>query len=210
MSAGLRIDHVIMAVTDLDSAGNRLLADFGLASVTGGRHVGHGTANRIVPLGPDYLELIAVIHPGEAASSPFGKVVADAAAGGDRLMGWVLATDQLEEVAARLGLTPTTITRARPDGIELRWRVAGVEAAMADPSLPFFLVFELDPELHPGRAHADHRVHPAGIAWLEVGADPERLTRWLGPHDLPLRVVEGSPGPRALGIATSDGDLVIR
>jgi len=61
------IDHVVMAVRDLDDAGDRLLRDHGLASVPGGRHARWGTANRIVPLGEDYIELIGVVDGEQAA-----------------------------------------------------------------------------------------------------------------------------------------------
>ena len=61
MGAGLRIDHVLYAVRDLDEAASRLATEWGLATSDGGRHPGHGTANRIVPLGSDYIELIAIV-----------------------------------------------------------------------------------------------------------------------------------------------------
>src|SRR5687767_15772991 len=44
-------------------------ARHGLASVDGGRHRDFGTANRIIPLGSTYLELVAVVDPGAAARS---------------------------------------------------------------------------------------------------------------------------------------------
>src|SRR4051794_41286944 len=66
------IDHVIYAVDDLDTAGAALFDREGLASVPGGRHEGWGTANRIVPLGESYLELIAVVDVEEAEQSEFG------------------------------------------------------------------------------------------------------------------------------------------
>jgi hypothetical protein len=56
----MRIDHVLYAVSNLDDAAARWAADFGLRSVPGGVHPRWGTANRIVPLGGAYLELIGV------------------------------------------------------------------------------------------------------------------------------------------------------
>src|SRR5438132_3854521 len=72
----LDLDHVLIAVADLASAGREIETRHGLASVEGGRHPGWGTANRIVPLGEAYLELIAVSDEAEAAQSPFGSWVA--------------------------------------------------------------------------------------------------------------------------------------
>ena len=75
-SAGvLAIDPVIVLVEDLDAAARRYDEHKGLGSVPGGRHPGHGTANRIVPLGGSYLELMAVVDRVEADSSPLGRWV---------------------------------------------------------------------------------------------------------------------------------------
>ena len=58
---GLELDHVLIAVDVLDEAGRWIEERHGLTSIQGGRHTGWGTANRIVPLGGSYLELIAVV-----------------------------------------------------------------------------------------------------------------------------------------------------
>lgn len=71
----LAIDHVIVPVENLDAAARRYYDQWGLASVSGGRHPGHGTANRIVPLGSSYIELMAVVDRVEADSSPLGSWV---------------------------------------------------------------------------------------------------------------------------------------
>ena len=63
-------------VADLAAAGRELEARHGLASIEGGRHAGYGTANRIVPLGESYLELVTVADEAKAARSPFGSWVA--------------------------------------------------------------------------------------------------------------------------------------
>ena len=75
----LELDHVALAVTDLDLAGATLRDGLGLASYAGGAHRSGATANRIVPLdGGAYLELIQVIDAIAAASDPFGARVARA------------------------------------------------------------------------------------------------------------------------------------
>ena len=66
----LALDHVIVTVHELDAAARRYHEEHGLGSVPGGRHAGHGTGNRIVPLGTSYIELMAVVDGDEAASSP--------------------------------------------------------------------------------------------------------------------------------------------
>src|SRR3569833_1119571 len=101
----MRIDHVIYATRDLDAAAARMENDLGLAVVEGGRHDGMGTRNKIVPLGGGYLELLAVTDPDEAAGSDLGAaLLARLDAVGDGLLGWAVAVDDVDPIAARLSL----------------------------------------------------------------------------------------------------------
>src|SRR5215213_9383959 len=68
----LAIDHIVVPVSDLDRAAAEVEARYGLASVEGGRHPAWGTANRIVPLGDAYVELVAVADPKTAHRATFG------------------------------------------------------------------------------------------------------------------------------------------
>ena len=61
----LELSQVIYGVRDLDAATQRLHA-LGLNVLDGGRHPGLGTANRIIPLGSAYLELLGVVDETEA------------------------------------------------------------------------------------------------------------------------------------------------
>ena len=61
------LDHVVVAVADLEQAAAVFLERYGLASYEGGRHAGLGTANRIVPLGREYVELLGVVDHEAAA-----------------------------------------------------------------------------------------------------------------------------------------------
>src|SRR5712691_10167152 len=112
----LELDHVPIAVADLATAGREIEARHGLASIEGGRHPGWGTANRIVPLGTTYLELVAVVDAAEAAGSDFGRRVAGAVSDVARPLGWVVRTDELEKTARRLGLSVGAGSRALADG----------------------------------------------------------------------------------------------
>ncbi len=143
-----------------------------------------------MPLGEAYLELVAVIDPVQAARSVFGRWAAAAAPG--RPMGWALRTDDLDAVAARLGLAVAEGSRAAPDGRVLRWDTAGLEQAAAEPYLPFFIEWAEGTEL-PGRVALTHPHGPARIAGLRLSGDPERLSEWLGGHTLPIAVSAGAP-----------------
>jgi hypothetical protein len=192
----MRIDHVLYATRDLDATAARLEAQHGLTATGGGRHTGIGTENRIVPLGPGYLELIAVADQAEAERSPLGIALAQRiAARGEGLMGWVVAVDDVVAEAARTGAELSTIER---DG--LRARLAGVATAMAEPTLPFFI------QRDPGIADPGEGGDAGGIAWVEVAGDPLRLRAWLGETELPVRVSDGDPAVLAVGI----GDRILR
>ncbi len=128
----LELDHVLIAVVDLAAAAHEFEVEHGLASIEGGRHPGWGTANRIVPLGRSYLELVAIVDEDEAAESDFGHWVAAVdAESGSRPFGWAVRTNDLNEVAQRLGLNIEGGSRVTPEGEEVRWRAAGLEQPAA-------------------------------------------------------------------------------
>jgi hypothetical protein len=180
------LDHVLIAVDDLEAAAKEVEERYELASVEGGRHQGFGTANRIVPLGESYLELVAVVDHVEAAASWFGSWVG----GGERprLLGWCVRTDELDAVAERLGLTIADGSRARPDGTVVRWRMAGLERSAEEPSLPFFIEWGAGTP-YPGGALAQ----AATIDELQARGDRDRIAQWIGGANIPLSVSEGDP-----------------
>jgi hypothetical protein len=205
----LRLDHAGYAVRDLDEAAVRFREAFGLDSVEGGRHVGLGTTNRIVPLGPHYLELIGVVDRPEAEANAFGRSVIERTAEGDGWLLVVVSSDDVEAEAKRLGLEVRAGARARPDGSEVQWRMAGIDDPRREPWMPFFITWEIPDELYPGRQRAGHGVRVRGISWVEVAGDAERLDTWLGGAEVPLRVTDGDPGIHRVAIETFDGELVI-
>jgi hypothetical protein len=206
----MEIDHVVYGVRDLEEAASRIRDEFGLASAPGGRHPGWGTGNRIVPLGRNYVELLAAVDRDEAEGSTLGQSLLAAVADGDRFLVWCVSTDEVNGVAARLDLRVTDGSRERPDGTVLRWRSAGLERALAEPSLPFFIRWDVPEDLHPGRMEADHVARPQGIEWLEIGGDALRLNEWLDGSELPIRVIGGPPGVLAVGIAAQPDEIVLR
>jgi hypothetical protein len=204
----VRIDHIILAVADLEQAARDLRARTGLAAVPGGTHPDWGTANAIVPLGAAYLELVTVADPGVAAGTAFGRAVA--AAGDGALAGWAVGVDDVEGVAARLRVELRRGRRAVAGGGTLSWAMAGADEALGR-GLPFFLRWD-DAASNPARAAAPHDVAPAGIAWVEVGGDRAALEAWLGgPPAFDVRVArdDGPPGLRRAAIALRDGGEIV-
>jgi hypothetical protein len=205
----LELDHVLFAVSDLDAAARELEARHGLVSVEGGRHAGWGTANRIVPLGEAYIELITVLDPAEARGSAFGRWVADGMqARPAQPLGWVARTEELDGVAGRLGLQASAGSRAGRDSRTLSWRLAGVEEAAAEPSLPFFVEWGEGTPL-PGRTPVAHPAGAVRVARLELSGDAGRVRAWLGAQSLPFTVREGDPAVTAVAVATDAGEVIL-
>jgi hypothetical protein len=206
----IALDHVILGAPDVDAVAARLESEHRLPSVAGGRHAGLGTENRIVPLGDAYLELMGVADRDEAAANPMGRWVLDHVRAGESYLGWCVRTDDLDGVCARLGLEAQPMSRTRPDGVELRWRLAGLERAIADPALPFFIEWDVPEDELPGRAGGETQAAGARIAAVEVGADAGALADWLSDEVATVRVVDGPPGVHAVAVAGAAGAEVVR
>ena len=143
----------------------------------------------IAPLGSDYVELLAVV---------------DEPVGSETVLGGPCSSSRPPATGGSRSVSPTTTSRPPPPGSgsraarlpdpsrrqEVRWRGAGIEERGEDLWLPFFISWDVPPELHPGAAPAGHRVDAVGIAWVEVGGDEGRLRDWLGGADAPIRVVD--------------------
>jgi hypothetical protein len=204
----LELGQVVLGVRDLEAATRHMEAE-GFAVQDGGVHPGLGTANRIVPLGGQYLELLGVVDEPLASSSWYGRALLDRIADGDRLVRWSLRTDRIEEIAGPLELIPERRSRMRPDGRPLHWRAAGLQTAAEHGWLPFFMQWE-DAADFPGALPARHPNGAHAVAWLELSTpDPERLHRWLSGGEAPLRLTEGAPGLHRVGVATREGELVL-
>ena len=203
----VRIDHVLLASGDIEESADRLLSRYGLESVRGGEHPQWGTGNRIVPLGGQYLEIIGVTDPARAAGTDLGRWVAASSSEGDALAGFMVEPDDFEATCARLLLAQTPGARTLPDGTSLSWRLAGLSEAITQ-GLPCFITWD-------GRGGAlgglDHDPPPddTGIAWVEVGGDPDVLREWVGGDVDALQLVGGAPGIRRLAVRTASQTVIL-
>ena len=204
----LELGQVILGVRDLDAATRRMEA-LGFTVLDGGVHPGLGTANRVIPLGRQYLELLGVVDRGLAEAQWYGQALLARIAGGDRLVRWSLRTDQIETVAGRLGLVPERRRRIRPDGRPLTWQAAGLREAAMESWPPFFMQWD-DPADFPGALPARHANGARGVAWLEVATpDAARLERLRAGFEAPVRLVTGPPGLGRVAIVTTEGELIL-
>jgi hypothetical protein len=198
----LKIDHVLLAVPELDTAARVLMFGHGLDSYEGGRHPGWGTANRIVPLGESYLELITVVDEVQADASSFGRWIAEASRHKGNALGWCVRPADLSATASRLGLAVEHGARQRPDGTTVEWCIAGLEEAARRPYLPFFIGWR-DPATFPGRTERP----AASLRSIEVECEPSELETWLGPHALPLKQRPGDGRVAAVVFAGARGPV---
>lgn len=198
------LDHVIFAVTDLHLAARELLEEHGLASLPGGRHPAWGTANRVVPMGGSYLELVEVVDPQVAAQSGFGRWVAAARTddGGFRPLGWAVRTDDLASVCQRLGLSASGGSRQTDAGQVLDWTLAGVEQAAAEPCLPFFIQWGSETPL-PGTTPVRHPAGESKISRVCVSGDSKRLAGWLADGALPVTTTSGPPAVVSIDVVSA-------
>lgn len=213
----VRFDHVQIAVLDLDAAASRLRHEHGLEALPGGRHPGRGTANMIVPLGDDYLELIAVVDPAETALVKTSQRVTRAVDRGETFAAWAVATDDLDAMRAylrRQGFDLPAVTpgaRRRPDGVQLAWRMQELVRDAVRSPLPFLIEWKLAPELYPGAAPAAHRGRVRRVAGVRLAdPDPDAVApklRAVLDDDVRFTVERGEPGVVGIALDTVDGEV---
>lgn len=121
------LDHVIVAVRDLDAATRCYQAMLGLEPSWRGEHPGAGTANVLFRLENTYVELLAPDGEGPFA----GLLRARLEAEGEGMIGLSFGTSDLEAtVAAMASLEPGPVEagsgRDNSSGAERRWRRATI------------------------------------------------------------------------------------
>lgn len=173
------IDHLVIAVADLDAAAAELERAVGLRAGGGGRHERFGTFNRLAWLGDTYLELIGVWDEALAATSWIGAPTLAVLAAGGGLATFALASDDLAADVERLrghGATledPQLGERTRPDGRVVRWSITA--PPRLGPAEPPFLIehdvsaAEWTPGERAARAAEAHRMGaPVQLEVLEL------------------------------------------
>lgn len=145
----MRFDHLVIAVRDLDAASERFRA-LGFEVRPGGAHPGQGTHNAIIRFGLDYIELLAIRDEAEArAGGLSGPALVEYLREREwGMAGYALATDDIEGAAARIraGGTPVVgpfaMSRRRPDGSTLAWRLLIPGGTPWRRSWPFLIQWE--------------------------------------------------------------------
>ena len=193
-----RLDHVVVAVRDL-AQGIARYREMGFDVRPGGRHGGRGTENAIIRFGLEYIELLSVYDRAEAEGAGIGRrtLVEYLEQWDGGLIGWAAATDDIDEVAERLRRLgksfegPFAMSRQRPDGTRLSWRLLIPEGTPWRRPWPFVISWDMsDEERLALEAPGDHPNGATRIACLSVVV--KDLERTLELYHEALGLVETS------------------
>jgi hypothetical protein len=147
----------------------------GSAFIDGGIHPRFGTRNFTLPLkNGHYLEVVCPLDHPAAEESAFGKAVSKRANEGGGWMSWVVATNDISPVEARLGRNSVEGSRKRPDGSELKWKQLGVLGTIEDSQLPFFIQW-----LSSNHPSSDGKAN-SHISKIEISGNEKTIESWLG------------------------------
>jgi hypothetical protein len=206
----MRTDHVVYGVADLDAGMDELAERLGVRPAPGGRHVGRGTRNALLGLGDrTYLEVIAA----DPEQAPFPGPLSFAL---DRLrlprlVGWACRTSDLDgrvAAARERGYDPGDVramSRRRPDGFLLEWRLTRQEPDPDRLVVPFLIDWGSSP--HPTETA------PGGVRLVELRAehpDPTRVRAALAALGATLKVYEGPEPALIATLDTPRGRVVLR
>jgi len=165
------VDHIVIAVRDLDAAVQHY-TDAGFTAVFGGRH-NIGTHNGLIAFADgSYVELIAFLKP--STSHPWHAALDK----GGGLVDFCMQTDDLAadvELLRCAGATmsdPSPMTRDRPDGYRLSWMLS-IPAPPFSGQVPFLIKDETPRDERVPRDRT-HRNDAAGLASVTVAVeDPD-------------------------------------
>jgi hypothetical protein len=207
LGENLRLDRVCIGSKNLGATAQWLESVAGLRAEESWWFPS-GLANRIAYSGSTAIELMGVGFPGAEMVSPFVGQVSARTTAGDRWLTWVIATDDIDVTAARLGLEVTDAFAMPLAGQRVAWRMTGaVEAFFSEPYLPFFVSYAEGEDEWRERAL---RPDPAfDVARIEVSGDEARLRDWLGDAEIAVEVTPGPPEVRSVSITTANGELAL-
>ncbi len=189
------IDHLVWASSDLDQGVAEISGTLTVDPVPGGSHPGLGTRNALLGLEQrQYFEILAP-DPAQFEFRSFGRWIEGLTSSG--LLTWAGRTsdmDALAEAARAEGLRPGPIesmSRRRPDGSSLSWKLMMIEGHDHGLLVPFFIQWS---DFHPTQTlKSVARLERLRLSTPQPKA-LERVLAALGLGSAPIQLVEsGTP-----------------
>jgi len=202
----LTLDHIAIAAERLETGAEAVERALGLPLQGGGQHAAMGTHNRLMSLGPEYLEVIAIDPAGVAPAQPRWFDL-DRFKGSARATTWICRCEDLD--AALCAAPPGTGVAWPLARGDLSWRMA----VPVDGILPFDGLFpaliQWQGAAHPAPRLTDLGARLRGRRLFSLQAGPLRAA--LAPLIADARIeVIASDAPRMEAvISTPGGEMVL-
>ncbi|MFE0510964.1 VOC family protein [Streptomyces sp. NPDC058964] len=188
------LDHLVLATPDLASTVAEFARRTGVTPAVGGAHPDLGTRNHLVSLGGgSYLEIIG---PDPEQSLPGGaRPFGVGGLTGACTVTWAISPPDLDAAVAAARArgydpgSPHPMSRRRPDGTLLEWRLTGSDTAHPSGLVPFLI--DWGSSLHPSASGLP--VTPL-VEVTATAPDPDEIRVLLSALDTELRLSEGPVG----------------
>ncbi|MFE0450482.1 VOC family protein [Streptomyces sp. NPDC058914] len=189
-----RLDHLVLATPDLAATVAEFTRRTGVTPAPGGVHVGLGTRNHLVGLGGRaYLEIIGPDpeQPAPAGPRPFCVDGLDR----PRTITWAISPPDLDRAVAAArasGYDPGDVremSRRRPDGTVLEWRLTDGGAPHPSGLVPFLI--DWGSTVHPSASGLP--VTPLS-EMSATAPDPDEIRPLLAALGTSLTLAEGPVG----------------
>ena len=202
------LDHILWAAPDLAEGEKIIEILTGVKPARGGVHPGFGTRNSLIGL--DLGVYFEIISPDPAQDLNRNRGGAIAALSRPGVIAFAIRTDDLDALGAaarREGLSlkgPVAMSRNRPDGVRLDWRILDLEHSRFGEAIPFVIDWGASP--HPSESvPADCELRSFTVLHPEA----EELARLYGALDIPIPVKRGAYPGFVAELASPRGDVVL-
>jgi hypothetical protein len=187
-----QLDHVVLAVSDLEKAKTEFESQTGVLPADGGPHDGLGTRNALVSFDNGvYLEIIAP-DTEQKIDDTLGERLSKLSS--PRLLHWAIRTKKLNRVydrADEAGLHPGQVkamSRNVPGGNRISWEVIGIGGHELGGCVPFYIDWLKAP--HPTKSIP----FVGQLESFQVSLPPESPARkLLNQTPKYVEIVDGNP-----------------
>ncbi len=214
----LVLDHLVIAVRDLDAATDNYRLLLGRKPSWKGRHPQYGTANVLFRFDDGYLELLAP-EPESATGPDWARSLRSRLdAAGEGVYALALGTDDIDADVARLRGHGLRVADPAPgtgvdevSGARREWRNARIDTASTRGCYTFIIQHASPPSALPeAEPTGEAGAIVTGFDHTVIGSSnlPETLRLWDEAFDLDLRASVERPGGRTLHFLRMGGSIL--